>query len=640
MPARLLCAQGHHWDSDQGDTPCPVCGAAPVLPELAETLPPTAQPVPAHEAPTLAPGEQPVVTGHAVPASLRDHARYRVQELLGVGGMGAVWKAEHQLMERTVALKVINRELTGDTAAIKRFQREVKAVARLNHPNIVTAFDAEQAGDTHFLVMEYVRGQSLARLVGERGPLSVATACDCIRQAASGLQHAHELGHIHRDIKPQNLMLTPEGQVKILDFGLARLATERRAEEAHATDAAPSKLGGAHSLAGFLTHAGVVMGTPDYIAPEQVADPRLADIRADIYSLGCTFYHLLTGRVPFSGGSVVDKLMAHQEQAPRPVTEHRQDVPREVVGILERMLAKRPEDRYQTPGEVVRDLEQITQKGRTISRSRSSGRTVPSVLPATAEVRPTVTAATTPLPQPAPRLGQRSRWRAWLGCLAISLLSIGMLAVAGVMVVRYAIDYGTQKVKEVAPLFQDRSAREQLWRDLETDWQAPPPLIGPDKLFPPNIEGCSRSEAPGIANFNELGLSLPGRHAAYQSAGKKVDVYVFIVPRAARDDLLKKAEKNFADEKNIQWRFSTSGANASRLVLWRASPTLHRVVLWWCQDRLVVGSSTDGGDPEPALISYLRAIGKKADADPATPPRAESAPRGESASPVDKTPSP
>ncbi len=164
--------------------------------------------------------------GAAAPAALNAHPRYRVGELLGFGGMGAVYKAEHLLMERPVALKVLKRELIDRPATLERFRREVRAAARLTHPNIVAAFDAEQVDDVHFLVMEYVEGVSLSRRSAEHGPLPVAEACDYIRQAALGLQHAHECGMVHRDIKPQNLMLTPGGQVKILDFGLARFAVE------------------------------------------------------------------------------------------------------------------------------------------------------------------------------------------------------------------------------------------------------------------------------------------------------------------------------------------------------------------------------------------------------------------------------
>ncbi|HEV3261470.1 MAG TPA: serine/threonine-protein kinase [Gemmataceae bacterium] len=276
-------------------------------------------------------------TSPELPAELAVHTRYRVVGLLGRGGMGTVFKAEHRLMERLVALKVIRKDWTDRPAAVERFRLEVKAAARLAHPNIVAAHDAEQAGDVHFLVMEYVEGSSLDRLVEERGPLPVTEACDYARQAALGLQHAFQRGMVHRDIKPQNLLRTPDGQVKVLDFGLARFASES-------------------GRAGALTHQGAVVGTPDYIAPEQARDARRADIRADIYSLGCTLYHLLAGHPPFPDGTVLQKLMAQQEREPAPLSELRNDVPPELNRVLARMIAKDPARRYQTPAEAAADL--------------------------------------------------------------------------------------------------------------------------------------------------------------------------------------------------------------------------------------------------------------------------------------------
>src|SRR3954454_11487456 len=189
---------------------------------------------------------------------LADHPRYRIVEFLGAGGMGAVYKARHLVMDRVVALKVVHRRLTENPEAVERFRREVRAAARLAHPNIVTAHDADQVGDRHFLVMEFIDGVSLARRVAERGPLPVAEACDYVRQAAAGLQHAFEHGMVHRDVKPQNLMLTPQGRVKVLDFGLAHFASELTPD--------PS-----------LTDPGAAMGTPDYLAPEQARDAHSAD---------------------------------------------------------------------------------------------------------------------------------------------------------------------------------------------------------------------------------------------------------------------------------------------------------------------------------------------------------------------------
>jgi hypothetical protein len=282
--------------------------------------------------------------GRELPRELREHARYRIVRWLGAGGMGVVYQAEHRLMGRAVALKVLDPRLTSQARAVERFRLEVTAAARLSHPNIVTAHDAEQAGDLHFLVMEYVEGTSLSHLVKQRGPLPLVHACNAARQVALGLQHAFEQGMVHRDIKPQNLMLTPKGQVKILDFGLARILTEGA--------------GAGAGAALTLTEPGMMLGTPDFMAPEQARDPRGADIRADIYSLGCTLYFLLAGVPPFPRGTALEKILAHLQDAPRPLDRHRADIhiPAELVAIVARMMEKDPGRRYQTPVEVATAL--------------------------------------------------------------------------------------------------------------------------------------------------------------------------------------------------------------------------------------------------------------------------------------------
>jgi serine/threonine-protein kinase len=221
---------------------------------------------------------------------------YRILDKLGEGGMGQVLKAHHGSMDRLVALKVISRSRVSNPTAVARFYREVRAVAKLSHPNIVIAFDVSQAGDTHFLAMEYVEGIDLAHLVQQSGPLPIANACEYIRQAAIGLQHAHEKGLVHRDIKPGNLMVAqPDANgppvIKVLDFGLARFESET-------------------IHAGRLTQLGKLVGTVDYIAPEQAQDARTAGIRADIYSLGCSLFYLLTGKPPFSGSDAVQRISA------------------------------------------------------------------------------------------------------------------------------------------------------------------------------------------------------------------------------------------------------------------------------------------------------------------------------------------
>jgi len=261
---------------------------------------------------------------------------YRILERLGEGGMGQVFKARHDRLQRTVALKVIRKDKLADPRVLARFRQEARAAAQLAHPNIVTLYDASEVAGTHFLALEYVEGTDLGRLVKEGGPLPVAQACDYIRQAALGLQHAHERSLVHRDIKPANLLLaTPQGtslagQVKLLDMGLARL---NATDTADANDPA-------------LTHAGTVVGTPDYMAPEQAKNSRSVDARADLYSLGCTLYFLLTGQTPFTGATAVEKLVQHQMEEPPSIRKIRRDAPAELDKVIRKLMAKRPEDRY------------------------------------------------------------------------------------------------------------------------------------------------------------------------------------------------------------------------------------------------------------------------------------------------------
>jgi urea transport system substrate-binding protein len=289
---------------------------------------------------------------------LHDHPRYRVLELLDVGGMGAVYRADHRLLDRGVVLKIIRHDILNKPEQVQRFLREAKLAASLSHPNIVTLYEAEQVGETYFLVLEYLAGTDLHRLVQKQGPLPWAEACEWARQAAIGLQHIHERGLVHRDIKPSNLFLVEERTVKILDLGLAVLRTER----------APGS---------GLTVRGEILGTIDYMAPEQWEDCRAVDIRADIYSLGGTLYHLLAGSSPFGirirreleliqgasdvhtqeCASVMQQMWAHAQAPVPPLRERRPDVPRTVVAIVERMLAKKPCDRFATPGEVAAALE-------------------------------------------------------------------------------------------------------------------------------------------------------------------------------------------------------------------------------------------------------------------------------------------
>jgi serine/threonine protein kinase len=303
--------------------------------------------------------------------------QYVLLEKLGEGGMGQVFKARHRRMHRPVALKVIRPEHTANPRSLQRFDREIKAAAQLSHPNVVIAHDAGQEGDTHYFVMEYLEGNDLSKVVRASGPLPIARACDAIRQAALGLQHAHERGLVHRDIKPSNLFVTADGNaVKVLDMGLARLRQAGDDETA-------------------LTQEGAVMGTPDFMAPEQATAAHEVDIRADLYSLGCTLYYLLTGKVPFPGGSMFDKLAKHRWQDPEPLEKYRPDTPPAVAAVVRRLMAKAPEDRYATPGDLAAALAPFC----TAELLSATG-----PVPATLDWEPS-NAASGPAPTAAPRRG-------------------------------------------------------------------------------------------------------------------------------------------------------------------------------------------------------------------------------------------
>ena len=263
---------------------------------------------------------------------------YVVLDRIGGGGMGQVYKAEHQKMERIVAIKILPPGTTRSRENLLRFQREVKAAAKLSHPNIVTAYDADEAKGFHFLVMEHVDGGNLAVWVRQNGPMPVDKAVACVLQAARGLEYAHSEGVIHRDIKPSNLLLDKRGIVKILDMGLARFEQAVGASD-------------------DLTQSGYVMGSVDYMSPEQGYDMKGTDQRSDIYGLGCTLWYLLTGRPLYPGDSLVQKVLAHREHAIPSLQAARSDVPQSLDSVFRRMVAKKPQDRQQSMAQVISELQ-------------------------------------------------------------------------------------------------------------------------------------------------------------------------------------------------------------------------------------------------------------------------------------------
>jgi serine/threonine protein kinase len=278
-----------------------------------------------------------------VPRAGRLMGQYQLLEAMGRGGMGTVYRALHLKLKREVAVKVMSGHRMNNPAAALRFHREMEAIGKLDHPHIVRATDAGEAEGVPFLVTEFLHGTDLACLVKRLGPLSRADACAIIRQAALGLQHVHEHGLVHRDVKPSNLLLTTDGEVKVLDLGLALLqCSPTEGEE--------------------MTTTGQVVGTLDYMAPEQVSDTHTVDIRADIYSLGCTMFYLLVGHPPFAGPAYrhpIQKMQAHSRAAVPSLREFRPELPTGVAAILNRLLAKEPSDRFATPAEVANALEPV-----------------------------------------------------------------------------------------------------------------------------------------------------------------------------------------------------------------------------------------------------------------------------------------
>ncbi len=265
--------------------------------------------------------------------------QYVVLDLLGEGGMGRVLKARHRRLDRIDAVKVVRPDLLASPDLVHRFHREARAAARLRHPNLVTVYNADEWNGTHYIAMEFLAGLSLSRLVRQEGPLPAPTACEYARQAALGLSHAHEQGLVHRDVKPQNLLVVPdEGRVVVLDLGLARLLPAPES---------PTTL--------VLTGADVLMGTADFIAPEQARDAAGADHRADLYALGCTLYFLLSGQVPFPGGGALAKALRHQNEETLPLERLCPGLPRGLGALVRGLMAKSPADRPRT-AELIAEL--------------------------------------------------------------------------------------------------------------------------------------------------------------------------------------------------------------------------------------------------------------------------------------------
>ncbi|NUQ64097.1 MAG: serine/threonine protein kinase, partial [Pirellulales bacterium] len=268
--------------------------------------------------------------------------QFEIVEYVGGGGMGHVYRAEDLGLGRTVALKILSRDQAADLETSRRFRNEARSAARLNHENIVQVFYAGEDQGLPYIAFEFIEGTNIRELVERRGGLPLAEAISYTLQIAEALAYAACQNVVHRDIKPSNILITPDGRAKLIDMGLARMQS------------------GAGS-AGDLTASGVTLGTFDYISPEQARDPRNADVRSDIYSLGCTLFFMLAGRPPFPEGTVLQKLLQHQGDEPPDIRSFRPDLPEELSRVLRRMMAKAPRHRYQEPAKLIESLAWLAQ---------------------------------------------------------------------------------------------------------------------------------------------------------------------------------------------------------------------------------------------------------------------------------------
>jgi hypothetical protein len=333
---------------------------------------------------------------------------YQLLRRLGVGGMGQVYLARQLSLKRDVALKLLRDDLTTNATALKRFQAEAEAVAKLNHPNIVHIHQIGEHDGLRYMVLEYVEGRNLRDYLARKGPPDLAVTLSVIRQVVLALQKAHEQGIVHRDIKPENILITRRAEVKVADFGLSRF---------FAGEARPTN----------LTQSGVAVGTPLYMAPEQVqGNP--TDHRTDIYSLGVTCYHLLAGEPPFRGATAFDVAIKHVQEQPRPLADLCPDLPPDLCGMIHKMMAKNPADRYQSAREILRDLVKVRdgvavgQPGAAAPVVLSLSTSIPNGIHQ-ATVTATATAPTTAFPRPQP-----ARWHRW----ALAALACVLATVAGV----------------------------------------------------------------------------------------------------------------------------------------------------------------------------------------------------------------
>ena len=387
--------------------------------------------------------------------------RYEIGPLLGQGGMARVFKGSDRVLDRTVAIKVLSPQYADDDQFVSRFRREAQAAAGLNHPNIVGVYDTGDQGDVHFIVMEYIEGRTLRDVVRNEGPLMPERAAEIVQAVARALSSAHQAGLVHRDIKPGNVMLTSDGEVKVMDFGIARTST-----------------------GDTLTQTAAVLGTASYLSPEQ-AQGLTVDARSDIYSLGCVLYEMLTGRAPFSGDSPVAIAYKHVKEDPVPPSRLNPDVPESLDAVVMKSMAKNPANRYQTADELRADLERARRGLPTLATPLMPGDATEVV---TSPAGPGETAVMTGVPPGEEEEGRRRR--PWLVALSV-LLALAALGLAAFFLVRSLLPAPPQFVR--VPDVVGQPEEEAVVTLENAGFQVPEP----DRQFDPEVRrGLVISQTP------------------------------------------------------------------------------------------------------------------------------------------------
>jgi hypothetical protein len=533
--------------------------------------------------------------------------------------MGVVFQARDPQLERLVALKAMLPGMAATASARQRFLREARAAAAVKHDHIITIYQVGEDRGVPFLAMELLHGEPLDRRLRRQGSLPVAEVLRIGREVAEGLAAAHEGGLIHRDIKPANIWLEgSRARVKILDFGLARAAAD-----------------GAQ-----LTHPGAIVGTPAFMAPEQVHG-RAADARCDLFSLGCVLYQMATGRLPFEGSDTVSTLMAVASQDPRPPRQVNPGVPREVSDLVMHLLAKDPAGRPPSAAAVAEALAALERAEAAIPAVVAVP--VPPLPKADtpAGPRPTATArprgaVTSPgrvapaVVTPKPSAGSTSRTLLACGCVALGVaLLIGGGAAVGVY---WLVAQGGPRLVEA---LKGEIEKQKGWDEVARFWKPPPADAGPDRLFPRRFEECRLVGDDTQADIPELNIQVPGFHATYQSVQGRMEICVYRASALEREALYRRAlerlnppkedqdglgpEKPPAGPDRSTYRF-LSGSGESPRIIYRLGPPSRNGILWWDKGWLFVVRTTGGGDAAEFFKRYLAALSGQ-EAEPAAAPQ-------------------